>query len=345
MLARLYLLMPYTVTIREGEGFPVYEAVDGDYKVLFLPPVRDLAMLTGRRPESLTLDGKPAIEANVMRIDFQKNDFNRAIGDSLDPPEDVIQRAVSEYHARLRFTTRAAHAEPVQLNQWRLDYTNDDGSPLETREGYVRAHGTKHIRWSFIGLSREVWDYMFALPAGFEVPVWDGLRLDAQAALPEVGTAVVLAATSLEVFISVLLDKLASAQGMSTALWEWIRNRGRRDQEPSVAEQFDVLLKEFCGHGLKEEAGLWEAFKNIRDARNTFVHEGTAKIGGSIVTADKAAALIPRVNEIISKVREWIPENLRWPEPQINVPFEATHTLIERSNQAEHSALPATIPQ
>ena len=219
MLARLYLLMPYTVTVRDGEEFPVYEVVDSDYVVRFLPPARDQAMLTGRRPDRLTMDGKPAFEANVMRIDFYKNDFNRAIADSVDPPEKVIERAVTEYHARLRFTTRAAHAQPVKfpLSQWRLDYTNDDGSPLERREGYVRGRGTKHIRWSFIGLSREVWDYMFGLPRGFEVPVWDGLRLDAQAALPEVGSAVVLAATSLEVFISVLLDDLALERGLSAA--------------------------------------------------------------------------------------------------------------------------------
>jgi hypothetical protein len=340
MLARLYLLMPYTVTVREGEEFPVYEAVDGDYKVLFLPPMRDPAMLKGRRPKSITLDGKPAIEANVMRIDFQKNDFDRASGHSVDPPEQVIQRAVGEFHARLRFTTRAAHAEPVQFpwNQWRLEYTNDDGSPLETREGYVKGRGTQGFRWSFIGLSQEIWDYMFGLPPEFEVPVWDGLRLDAQAALPKVGTALVLAATSLEVFISVLLDDLASHKGMSTPLWDWIKNReGDIRQQPSVEDQFDVLLKEFCGHSLKEEVPLWEAFKNIKTARNTFVHEGTAKIGGSIVTVDKATALIPRVNEIISKVREWIPEKLRWPAPQINVQVEATHALIEPSNQAQQS--------
>lgn len=121
-------------------------------------------------------------------------------------------------------------------------------------------------------------------------------------------------------------------------LWDWISNReGRILQQPSVEEQFDVLLKEFCGHSLKEEAGLWEAFKNIKNARNTFVHEGTAKIGQSIVTADNAAALIPRINDIISKVREWIPENLIWPAPQINVQVEATHSLIEASGQAEQS--------
>jgi hypothetical protein len=301
--------MPYTVIVAVGEEFPIYESTDGDYKIRFLPPMRDVALLSGRRPTNLTLNGKPAIEANVMRIDFHKNDFDRKADSLIDPPEAIIQRAVGEYHSRLRFIARAAHAHAASFpaNQWRLDYTNDDGSPLESREGYVKGRGTIEIQWSYVAMSREVWDSMFSLPHDFEVPIWDGLHLDAVAALPNVGTAVVLAATSLEVFISVLLDKLASEQGMSASLWEWIRDReGRILQQPSVEDQFDVLLKQFSGHSLKEEAALWEAFKNIKSARNTFVHEGIARVGNVALTKDDAAALVGRVNGIVDKVREWI---------------------------------------
>src|SRR5262249_13656712 len=159
-------------------------------------------------------------------------------------------------------------------------YTNDDGSELEAQEGYRRRRGSLQFHWSFIGISPEVWDNIFCLPPEFEVPVWDGLRLDALAALPSVGTAVVLAATSLEVFISTLLDQLASKRGLSENLWTWVRDRdGRTLQQPSVEEQFDVLLKELTGHSLKEDAVLWEAFKNLKSARNSFVHEGTARLG------------------------------------------------------------------
>jgi hypothetical protein len=221
MLARLYLLMPYAVTVAEGQEFPVAEAKDGDYAVQFLPPMREVAALSGQKPSSLTLDGKPAFEANVMRIDFRKDSFDRKIDSPIDPPEGVIRGAVEAFHVRLRFVTRAAHAQPVSFppNQesWRLNYTNDDGSPLEACEGHVRSRGTIHTRWSFIGLSRGVWDSMFSLPSDFEVPVWDELHLDALAALPSVGAAVVLAATSLEVFISVLLDNLALKRGVSPA--------------------------------------------------------------------------------------------------------------------------------
>jgi hypothetical protein len=249
-------------------------------------------MMFGRQPSGLRLNGKPAFEANVMRIDFQKEDFVRTAADPIDPPEDVIRRAVSDFHARLRFTTRAAHASTVSFpgNQWRLDYTKDDGSELEAQKGYVRTRGIIQFQWSFIGISSEIWDKVFALPSGFDVPVWDGLRLDALAALPSVGTALVLAATSLEVFISVLLNDLASRQSLSDSLWMWITTRdGRILQQPSVEEQFDVLLKELTGHTLKEDAALWEAFKNLKSARNSFVHEGVARVGKTTLSKDDAA--------------------------------------------------------
>jgi hypothetical protein len=220
MLARLYILMPYNVIVPEGAEFQIYETQDGDYKVRFLPPQRDPAMMFGPHPSNLTLNGKPAFDANVMRIDFYKEDFDRTAAGPIDPPEDVIQRAVGDFHTRLRFTTRAAHASTVAFpwNQWRLEYTKDEGSKLEAHEGYVTAMGRSRLRWSFIGISPEVWDNAFRLPSEFEVPSWDGLRLDAIAALPNVGTALVLAATSLEVFISVLLDDLASSKRLSDSL-------------------------------------------------------------------------------------------------------------------------------
>jgi hypothetical protein len=106
--------MPYTVTVAQGEELPPYEVKDGDYTIRFLQPVTDVAVLSGLRPKNLTLNGKPAVEANVMRIDFHKNSFDRKIDSPIDPPEDVIRRAVEKFHYRLRFVTRAAHARRTE---------------------------------------------------------------------------------------------------------------------------------------------------------------------------------------------------------------------------------------
>jgi hypothetical protein len=100
-----------------------------------------------------------------------------------------------------------------------------------------------------------------------------------------------------------------------------------------VEDQFDVLLKEFSGHSLKEDAVLWEAFKNLKSARNTFVHEGTATVGNAAITKDDARVLVARVDEIIAKIREWIPADMRWPVPEVKVQMEFSQTLIEPSDK------------
>ena len=137
--------------------------------------------------------------------------------------------------------------------------------------------------------------------------------LDAQSDLPRVGPAVVLAATALEVFISYILDRLANAGSVPPRLWDWINKRGDYVREPTVEEQYDVLLMFFTGHSLKAEPKLWESFRNLKTARNSFVHEGTATIGATRVSVETARRLLASASDIISKVREWLPPELHWP--------------------------------
>jgi len=81
-----------------------------------------------------------------------------------------------------------------------------------------------------------------------------------------------------------------------------------------VAEQFDTLLMVMTGHSLKGEETLWQAFQKLKNARNKFVHEGTPKIGNTAaLTEMEALMLVGQAEAIVAKIREWIPENLRWP--------------------------------
>jgi serine/threonine protein kinase len=89
-----------------------------------------------------------------------------------------------------------------------------------------------------------------------------GHAADAQGMMPNVGAAITLAATWLEVFIGRPLDTLVN----------------------DVVVQPDLML--------------WEAFKNLRAARNSFVHEGVARIGQEPVTKVVAAQLIGRARDI-----------------------------------------------
>jgi hypothetical protein len=40
MIARLFVLLPFKLTVPEGQQYPVYEAEDSGYKVRFYPPGR-----------------------------------------------------------------------------------------------------------------------------------------------------------------------------------------------------------------------------------------------------------------------------------------------------------------
>ena len=195
---------------------------------------------------------------------------------------------------------------------------------------------TAQFSWSFISCDPKLWDLLHSLPDDFAAPAWSTLLIDARGALPHVGTAVVLAATALEVLIAELLTKLAAQSTLPKKLWSWVNDRGDWQKEPSVDEQYSVLLEVLTGHSLKEDNGLWEGLKNIRNARNSFVHEGCARIGRNPVTNEDVAALIQKADLIAAKIREWLPENLRWPVFDHTVKLEVGKIIL--SNPPETPA-------
>ena len=67
------------------------------------------------------------------------------------------------------------------------------------------------------------------------------------------------------------------------------------------------------GHSLKEELPLWELFKNLKTARNSFVHEGIPKVGGTEISSATAAKLVAGAADIVKKIREWLPPEFHWP--------------------------------
>ncbi len=188
------------------------------------------------------------------------------------------------------------------------------------------------FKWSLVGINEGVWENIHQLPVDFTPPPWDDLRLDAQAALPHVGTAVVLAATSLEVFIAQILDGLAATSDVPADVWKWLNDRGEWRKDPTTEEQFDILLRHFTGHSLKDNQALWEAFKNLRTARNSFVHEGVAKVGGKVVSVSDAGSLVARANDVIGCVKGWLPADLRWLEFDPSITFQIEQEFPQRSS-------------
>ena len=232
-------------------------------------------------PDEILINRKPAFQANGLGIYFQKDSFDRRQEIECDPPYPLIARTINLFLLKLRFVTRYSKIHPINFPciSWHLQYLNDDKSELDKTEGLVRGRGAKTVALSWTALNNDIWERIFELPPDYIPPQWDTLLLDANETLPEIGPSVVLAETALEVFISHILNELSKNSSIPKDLWDWINDRNGRLNEPTNKEQFDILLKTLLGVSLKENNDLWESFKNLKKARNSFVHEGIAKIG------------------------------------------------------------------
>ena len=340
MIARLGIAAPFLMAVPDSESFTVRAYLDSGCEVHIYPPMRSTEPLRADVPDAVEVNGKAAFFADLIRIDFVKDTFDRGEKGALDfdPPMEVISRAISSFCVRYRYVGRAPQVSPIPFpaSTFRLEYLNDDGTPLEKEEGKSRARMGRGLQMAFVAMSPEIWEQIHTLAPDWQPPRWHDLLLDAQGALPRVGTAVVLAATALEVFIADTLDALAARGGVHPSLWEWINKRKDIDKNPAVEEQYDVLLKFFVGHSLKEDAALWTAFMNLKTARNKFVHEGAALVGGAEVTPQKAAELVGKARGITAKIREWLPPELQWsdfPEKtQTSMEIKLAERLRGRSN-------------
>jgi hypothetical protein len=327
MIARLTVALPFNLIVPEGESFSLHPYVESSYTIVVQPPVRTDIPLSGTMPDLVSINGAAAFIANGLWIDFHKESFDRTENGEWDPPRELMQRAADSYLARLRYVTRSSAVRALDWShvQFRVTYLDDDGSELAEEPGKVRGRGIQALHMSLTSVSKEIWDHIHNLGAEFSPPTWDSLRLDANVFLQDVGACVVLAATCLEVCISHVLDALAGRGDVPLEFWGWANDRKNFLANPSVEEQFDVLLKFFTKHSLKEDASLWNAFLNVKKARNRFVHEGTPTIDGKPVSKDDALQLLINVNKIIAWLREKLPEEIRWPEFEIK-----TQTTFEK---------------
>jgi hypothetical protein len=337
VLARLIVESPFLMIIPENSDFPMHhEYEDMGYQVRFLPPERSGEPLRENLPKTMEVDGRPAFVADALRIDFQKQTFDRE-SIAPDPPIEVILRAINSLTRRMRYVTRAPQVSSVELPYatWRLDYTNDDGTPLPQQVGKVRARWVQRRHFSFVGLSPEVWRHMESLTVDWAPPPWHDLLLDAEDALPKVETAVVLAAVAVEVFIADVLDHLAIHLNAPKSLWSWLTHRGGDfNKGPSTEEQFDFLLHYFVGHSLKEDQALWQSFQHLRTARTTFVHEGLARMTrrGPAVTPAEAADLVSKSRAIVDWVRQWLPSEVQWPDFRLTTRIELGHSISDEAS-------------
>lgn len=334
MIARLHVLLPFSVQVPEGELFTVYEYVEDGYGVRVYPPVKSEVPARAGTVDQLQINGRPAESYNVFKVDFSREEFDRSTGSEADPPFELMAKTVNSFLGRLRYVTRASKVRPVSFPHvpWRLRYLNDDHTELEKEEGLIRGRGAVEFSLEFIGITREVWDDIHHLESNFQGPTWNDLLLDAHDTLPQIGPTLVLAATALEVFIAETLDSLAKQSSIPEALWSWLNTRDYL-KAPNTEEQFDELLNMLCGYSLKQDQELWEPFMNLKSARNTFVHEGVARIGRAPATEEDTRRLLASAVQIIQSVGKRLPEDLKWKEYKHELKVNAQWKMFEDESE------------
>ena len=330
MKAKVHVVLPFELLVPQTEVFRLYSYEQDGYEIEIGLPTKSDVPTASDVPIEAKVNDKLAVVANSLTITFKKESFERAISAAVDPPESLIATVVDTVLDHLKYVTNASQVRDVGFPSciWRLQYLNDDDSELVMQEGFFRTRSARQRKFSFVACDPQIWDAIFSLPTDFRAPPWHTLLVDSRGALPHVGTAVVLVATALEVFISDVLSALAKPEKISPSLWKWISNRGNWLKDPSVEEQFDILLKELCGHSLKEEMQLWDAFKNIRTIRNAFAHEGIPRLGGKSVSVAEALAFILKADSIVATVREWLPDECKWPVFKLDAQIRFTAELI-----------------
>lgn len=319
MLARVKIPLTFALVI-PAEGLKPYSYDEGGFRITVRSPARNPAIRLPKEPGAVSIRGVPALVANTLVIDFLKDNFDRRkVAAAYEPSDQSIITAYNLVISKIRRVCKAYFAHPAaERVPYEIDYLNDDGSELEPHEDYIRGRAEIRLDAQWATIVPDGWSALQQLTDVDLVP-WENLLLDARDQLPDVGAAVVLGATSVEVFIAHVLQVLAKKHADSMPaqfadLWDWASERpGQQfDKQPSVDEQLDVVLKVLSGHSLKEREDLWGVLKHLRTARNKFVHEGQPMVGDSVVTHQRAVQMLDAVRATFDLIRSWLPEELRW---------------------------------
>jgi hypothetical protein len=322
MLARVQIPLPFDIIVESNQQFivPTYEK--NGYKIQIFPPRRDPTIASKREPVIIKMDDKDALLCNTIILHFYKPEFSRPLfknsekPDINDPPIELITEILNNFLLRLRWVIESPRVHPIDLrrNGWRIDYSNDDGSPLPP-DDKIRSDLNHIIVGNLPKINNEIWMETVFKAYEPQRSNWEDLALDAYDVLPQIGLSIMLANIAMEIFIPNVLNQLANEKGIPDyTWWEWISNR--KNKEPYIEDQYDSLLKILSNHSLKEDTQLWMAFKDLRKARNNFVHEGVASIDDNPLTENQTIELLQKMDLIFLKIRGWLPEKMRWELPK-----------------------------
>lgn len=343
MIAKFSILLPFEFLRSYDVDLPAWTLERDGCHVQVLAPVQSAARSANVAhgditPENIRELVKPSTRAkpsndifmnnattvvvDLLQVLFRKNgDFKREPVPFIDTGDDtptfpLAIEIANEFLSRFRMLTGDFRTRDLipERTLAVLEYLGDDERPVAEDPTKLRGAANHYANTRLNPLPPHVWEAVRTTTVATNGRAWDGLLLDAVGLLPDVGPALVLAATSLETLIADALDKLsAKASAVPQPLWTWINDRGDYRKEPSVLDQYDALLKVFTGRSLRDEADLWEALRNIKDARNSFVHEGKALIGKRGASLADARSLLAKAERIVQWVEALLPVTARRP--------------------------------
>lgn len=325
MLARFRVLLPFVFTIPFDSKFVPISFTYKEYRGTLYPPAQanidssaaDVtslipfadaganldAALIATPTQSIKVNERETIQANLLQIDLVANrEFDRdrdrkRAKEQTDPPVEVFFEIANYFVKKFRSIGNFVNAQPLTPDAvavWRIEYLTDEGLQLERDEKFSRSvHATK-IRWQQNVLTPDLWNKVTDDFLTFKSYVWDSLLVDARAQNDDVNAAIVLANAALEAAVDFALETLAGLSKIPKESFDWLANKRDFTKQPSAKEKFDQMLFLFAGRSLKtENPKLWKAFLDLRDARNSMVHQGAAvlKKGKEEVEVDAQTAM------------------------------------------------------
>jgi hypothetical protein len=324
VLLRFRVFLPYNISFPHGDVLPDLHAEIDGLPATIRPPFKSTNSDGMFSPDKIQIsdnvkyNGDPAVAANVLQIDIRSDSGFDRTGDFNEKERHLVNLAfnlTNKYIAILREISLAPHLRPISkgTTSFSCSYLTDDFQAPPKEEGVKSGFGTRGIVFQYCAFTKEAFDRAGSEFESFVEKPWYSLLCDAMDNLPEVGPAMVLAATALEVAISTLLDELAKGSEIPADLWSWIIDRKNYIKEPTFEEKMGPLLKIVSGEDLARFEGgqLWEAFKNIKSARNSFAHEGVARVGGERVSREDAVFLLKGAKELLDFLDKRMPDHLR----------------------------------
>jgi hypothetical protein len=335
MIARFRFLLDTHVPLRSDQAFTPLEQPDppggtarifGPYRATGYPigPFTEISMqgiaaaLSPENPMMLSGDiavgGHPLIMANALQIDLIRSGFDRMRlnaeqGDSLRAHAiDLADGLLRRLRAVSGVSWIRSAADLIVATH--LEFMNDDGARLVSDPLLYGQQMVPTLGLRLFIVSEETWKAVGQLPHDYQLPRWDALLLDAENALPHAGTTIVLAASAIETAIDeVIRHKVATRDDRT--LWDWVLDRGDYRKDPSLEEKLDVVLAALSGSSLKSMSALWKGFKELKQLRNSYVHEGKLMSGNRPIDMPAVLRLLQGARDIIAWLEAFMPETER----------------------------------